>query len=453
MFASLRSRLLAWYTTVLATVIILFGTAVCYLAWRTRLGDVDVLLRARAEMLAAAIRPAPGGAFDVTLPPPASPVRPGEAPPYHVIWTADGAAIDRSDSERVGLLPSAPGVRTQAGRREVIMRSGAGPLVLVGSDLTQLRGDIRTLAGMMGAVGAGALALAVAGGWLLVGRTLAPIARISRTARRMVDGDFAARIPIHRVETELGQLAHALNDAFDQLHASLERQRRFTADASHELRTPLATISTETQWALARERRPAEYKESLASVQRASRRMQTVAEGLLALAREESPAANRPEPVRLDGLIADAVQDVASLAAHRGILLDVEPPEPVTVLGDAAHLLDAVTNVVVNAIYYNIEGGRVRITLRTDRRMVLLRVSDTGVGIPADALPRIFEPFFRADPARSRAAGGAGLGLALAKAVVERHRGRISCTSEPGRGTEVLIELPAAATAHGAHQT
>ena len=446
MFASLRTRLLAWYTTVLALVIVLFGAAVCYLAWRNRLTDVDGLLRARAEVLAVAIRPAPGGAFDVTLPPPASPVRPGEAPLYHVIWTADGAPIDRSDPERVGLLPSAPGVRTHAGRREVTIRAAAGPLVLVGSDLAQLRADIRTLAGMMGAVGAAALGLAIAGGWLLVGRALAPIERISRTARRMVDGDFAARIPIHRVETELGQVAHALNDAFDRLHASLERQRRFTADASHELRTPLATISTETQWALARERGPDEYRESLASAQRATHRMQTVVEGLLALARDESAAAaaDRADPVRLDALIADAARDIAPLAAHRGILLNVEPLEPTTVLGDSGRLLDAVTNVVVNAIYYNVEGGCVRITLHGGRGTAVLRVADTGVGIAADALSRIFEPFFRADPARSRAVGGAGLGLAVTRAVVERHRGRITCTSEPGHGTEVVIELPTA---------
>jgi signal transduction histidine kinase len=299
---------------------------------------------------------------------------------------------------------------------------------------------------MIAAVGAAALVLAFAGGWLLVGRALAPIDRISRTARQMAEGDFAARIPIHRVETELGQVAHALNDAFDRLHASLERQRRFTADASHELRTPLATISTETQWALARERTAVAYRQSLEACQRGTRRMQAVVERLLALARDQSSMAeaDREEAVRLDTLVAGVVRDLGTLAADRGIRLTADLPAPVTVVGDPGRLLEAVTNVVANAIHYNVDGGDVRIALALEAHgMSVLRVSDTGVGIPPDALPRVFEPFFRADPARSRAAGGAGLGLAVAQSIIVRHGGRITCASEPGRGTDILIELPA----------
>jgi signal transduction histidine kinase len=450
MFTSLRARLLAWYTTVLALVIVLVGTAVCYLAWRSRLVDVDASLTARAEALAAAVRPAPGGTFDLTLPSDGAAVRTDNRPAvYHILWTPQGP-IDRSDPERPVPLPSGPGARTREGSREITIRSAAGPLVLVGSELDRQRDDIRALAGLIAAVGAAALALAFAGGWLLVGRALSPIDRISRTARRMTEGDFAARIPIHRVETELGQVAHALNDAFDRLHASLERQRRFTADASHELRTPLATISTETQWALARDRTTEAYRESLAACQRATRRMQAVVERLLALARDQSSTAeaDRKEAVRLDTLVAGIVRELGTLAADRGIRLTIDLPAPVTVVGDPGRLLEAVTNVVANAIQYNVEGGDVRIALAPEAHGTsVLRVSDTGVGIPLDALPRVFEPFFRADPARSRAAGGAGLGLAVAHSIVVRHGGRISCTSAPGRGTDIRIELPAV---HGA---
>jgi two-component system, OmpR family, sensor kinase len=446
MFTSLRARLLAWYTAILAVVVVLFGAAVCYVAWRARLADIDARLKARAEALAAAVRPAPGGTFDLTLPPDsADAALRGDVPVYHVLWTPEGAPIDRTDPALDVPVPAAAGARTRAGARELAVRSEAGPLVLTGQDLAALRGEIWSLAGMIALAGAAALGFALAGGWLVAARALAPIDRISRTARLMVEGDFNARIPIDRVETELGQVAGALNDAFDRLHASLERQRRFTADASHELRTPLATISTESQWALVRDRQPTEYRESLASCQRAAQRMQAVVERLLALARDESgaAAADRAEPVRLDALVADVVRDVGPQASHLGIDLAIEAPAPVTVIGDAGRLLDAVTNVVVNAVQYNVERGQVRITLAAGQDGTsVLRVADTGIGIPADALPRVFEPFFRADPARSRAAGGAGLGLAVARSIVERHGGRIRCTSEPGCGTEIVIELP-----------
>lgn len=447
MFTSLRARLLAWYTAILAVVIVLFGAAVCYLAWRNRIADIDAGLRIRAGELAAAVRSAPGGTFDLTLPP--DPVSPrGEDPTaiYHALWTPEGVPIDRSDPELAVPMPAGPGARTRDGRREVAIRSPVGPLVLAGRDLSTLKSAIWSLAGSMAAAGALALLVAIAGGWLLVSRALAPIRRISRTAHQMVNGDFAARIPIPGIETELGQLARALNAAFDRLHASLERQRRFTADASHELRTPLATISTESQWALARERQPVEYRESFESCRRATRRMQAVVEGLLALARDESQAAaaHRTEPVRLDTLVADTVRDVGSLAAHRGIDLAVDLTPPATVIGDAERLHTAVTNVIANAIQYNVDGGRVRVTLEPGSSgMVALRVADSGIGIPPDALPMVFEPFFRSDPARSRAAGGAGLGLAIARSVIVSHGGHITCTSEPGAGTEVLIELPA----------
>jgi signal transduction histidine kinase len=121
--------------------------------------------------------------------------------------------------------------------------------------------------------------------------------------------------------------------------------------------------------------------------------------------------------------------------------------EASTTVGDPDRLLDAITNVVVNAIRYNVEGGRVSVVLRRRDTDAELTVTDTGVGISADDLPRIFDPFFRADPARSRDAGGAGLGLAVTRAVVERHGGRVACRSEPDRGTTISIRLPTQAVA------
>jgi signal transduction histidine kinase len=294
----------------------------------------------------------------------------------------------------------------------------------------------------MAIVGVLALAIAFVGGWYLVVRALVPVTRINDTARAMIEGDFSARIPIDRIETELGQLARALNEAFERLHAAIERQRRFTADASHELRTPLAVISTETQWALGRDRRPDEYRQSLGACRRASARMQGVVDRLLRLARADvavEPA--EMTPIRLDELARIAVDDLRTLSNARRLDVAVDAA-PVVCLGDRDRLLDAITNVVANAVQYNLDGGRIRVEVRDVGEVAEIVVTDSGIGIPADQLPQVFEPFFRADPARS--GEGSGLGLAVTRSTIRRHAGDVSCTSEPGRGTMVTIRLPQA---------
>jgi heavy metal sensor kinase len=366
---------------------------------------------------------------------------------YHALWTAEGAVIDESDPGLRVPRPSAAGARTRDGRREIAVRTGSGAWVLAGRSLAPMRADLLALAGTVAVVGAAALALSLAGGWWWVGRALEPIDRISRTARAMTQGDLGARIPVDRVETELGQVASALNEAFDRLHDSVERQRRFAADASHELRTPVATISTETQWALARERQLAEYQRSIEICQRAADRMRGVIEQLLALARAESGGpADRAVEVRLDEVVRDVVQDVARLAEHRAIRIRTALGGP-AVIGDPDRLREAITNVVVNAVQYNVAGGTVDIALTPADGWTSLVVRDTGVGIAAEDCARIFDPFVRVDPARGREAGGAGLGLAVTRAILRRHGGDVTCESAPGAGTTMTLRLATAGAA------
>ncbi|HUF46752.1 MAG TPA: HAMP domain-containing sensor histidine kinase [Vicinamibacterales bacterium] len=448
MLSSLRARVLIWYTALLGLVILTFGAVVCLVAWRARLADVDADLYARAHALAGALEPAGDGTFDLTLPSdPAAPPLPAGPPRHHVLWTAEGHVIDQSDPTLDVPHPAAPLVRTRAGLREVVVTAASGPTVLVGRSVADVRAEIGSLAARMAAVGLVALALAAGGGWLLVGSALRPIDRISATARAMTGGDFTARIPLAQVESELGQLAQALNEAFDRLHAALERQKRFTADASHELRTPLATMSTELQWVLGRDRDRAEYRESLDVCRRAVDRMAAIVERLLTLARAEAaPALEQRERVRVDDLVAAVVDEVARLAEPRAVAIRFDRV-PVTVAGDPDRLRDAITNVVVNAVQYSADRATVHVTLRQDEAAAVLEVLDTGIGIAADDLARIFEPFFRADPARSRVAGGAGLGLAVARAHLVAHGGTIALASAPGAGTRVTIRLPVAARA------
>jgi signal transduction histidine kinase len=434
---SLRGRLLLWYTVIVAMIVAGFGGGVLYLAWRARLAGIDAVLHDRAASLARALQPAGEGNFDLALPPAAD-----ADDLYHALWDASGQPIDRSDPDLVIPRPSRTGAVTRDGRREVSVTTAGGATVLVGIDLGRARAELWPLAGALAASGAAAIALSLIGGWWLVGRTMRPIARISRTAQAMVDGDFGARVPVDDVATELGQLGRALNEAFDRLHASLVRQRRFTADASHELRTPLATISTEMQWALARPRTADELRTSLEATTRAAGRMQGVVERLLALAREESgEPPDASVTVGLDALVRDTAAELQPLATEHRLAIAIES-QPVSVVGDPDRLREALTHLVTNAIRYNVDGGRVEIRLRHSGERAEIAVADTGAGIAAADLGRVFEPFFRTDAARSRDAGGAGLGLAVARAIIRRHGGDVTCESELGRGTTMTVRLP-----------
>ena len=303
----------------------------------------------------------------------------------------------------------------------------------------------------MAAAGVAALGLSFVGGWFLASRALGPIARISRTAKAMSEGNLAARIAIDRTETELGQVALALNGAFDRLHLAVDQQRRFTADASHELRTPLSILSAEVEWALARPRGAPEYRDSLEACSRAAARMRTVAEGLLTLARADAgEQALRRVPVPLGLLTRDVVTSMQPLAEKRRLSLAMSnDSEGLLVSGDPDRLREVVTNLVSNAIHYNRDEGRIEISLRKEGSSVCLEISDTGIGIAPEDLPRVFDRFYRVDQARSQETGGAGLGLAVTKSIVDRHGGEITCASEVGRGTRVAVRLPAASAGQG----
>ena len=224
----------------------------------------------------------------------------------------------------------------------------------------------------------------------------------------MSDGDLNARIAVEHTESELEQVASTLNDAFDRLRLAVEQERRFIADASHELRTPISVLRAETEWALDRERTAQQYKDALTVGRRAALRMQDIVERLLSLVRADvAPDVQEPAPVAMHTLIDDVVTWLAPMAQDRGVLLTAAG-EPFTVNGDAEQLREALNNVIANAILYNKPGGSVTISTRHAGTMARIEVVDTGIGIPADAVPRVFDRFFRVDKARSRGDGRLG---------------------------------------------
>jgi heavy metal sensor kinase len=315
--------------------------------------------------------------------------------------------------------------------------------VVCGKDVTASDEAIHTLVGKLWLLGPLVLLASLAGGWFLVSRALRPIDRIATTATEINETDLSARIPVH-TRDELGRLADTLNATFDRLQRGFERERQFTADASHELRTPLAAITGNVEVGLSRERPAADHREILGEVGEAAARMQAIVEGLLALARSDEKAAPRVrEKVVLARIVEDAVRAHQALADQKQVSVSVSAPEDAVVPGDPDHLRTVVSNLVANAIRYNVDGGRVGIEVVRKAATAVIRVDDTGVGIPEKDLPHVFERFYRVDQSRSTAGGGGvGLGLAIAKAIVEAHHGTIAVSRLPAGGTRFEVTLP-----------
>jgi heavy metal sensor kinase len=288
----------------------------------------------------------------------------------------------------------------------------------------------------------GVLILAGVGGMFLADRTLKPVDHITDIAREIGEGDLSRRIDIQS-EDEMGRLAATLNWMIARLEEAFEKQRQFAADASHELRTPLAIIQAESSLALDRRRTQAEYKRSLELVSSEVTYMSEIIGKLLLLARED--AGTEPtnfQDVNVKNLIFELSSDLEALAQEKGVAFSVGPLDDLTVRGDRFKLRQLFLNILDNAIRYTPSGGTVSSSLVKKNGSALVSISDTGVGIPAEDLPYIFDRFYRVDKARSRAEGGLGLGLAIASSIARLHGGGIEVDSQVGKGSTFYISLP-----------
>ena len=289
------------------------------------------------------------------------------------------------------------------------------------------------------------LALAVAGGLFLASRALGPIDRITRTAGRIGAADLSRRLALPASPDEVGRLAATFDGMLDRLEEAFARQRRFTADASHELRTPLALLTGRAEVALDRPRTPAEYRAVLAGVRDDAARMARLLGELLTLARADGGQDLLVrEPVDLADLVADTLAALVPLAEERGVALAAGALVPCTISGDQTRLTQLLVNLIDNALKYTPAGGRVTVDLERDDDTATILVADTGIGIAPEYLPRLFERFYRVDTARSRAEGGAGLGLAIAEWIARAHGGDIAVTSAVGGGSTFSVRLPLA---------
>ncbi|MFN3650491.1 MAG: ATP-binding protein [Armatimonadota bacterium] len=287
--------------------------------------------------------------------------------------------------------------------------------------------------------------LALAGNWLVIGRTLRRVDDLTRTALDIQGSNLRRRIEHPGADDEIGRLARAFDQMIARLDRSFQQVRQFSADASHELKTPLTVIRGEAEVALRRPASPEEYQRSLRTILDSAERMSEVVESLLLLARADSgQALIRREPVELSSLTVATVEDVEPLARRQGVMVEFEEVDDVTISGDPLWLRQVLVNLVSNGIKYTPAGGTVTVSLRREDGTALLEVRDTGIGIPEAHLPHIFDRFYRVDEGRARTAGGAGLGLSITRWAVEAHDGEISVDSEAGRGSTFRVRLPAA---------
>jgi len=286
-------------------------------------------------------------------------------------------------------------------------------------------------------------------GYWLSGRAMAPVNRIIQSAEQIGVQNLSQRLEVPKAADELQRLTVTLNDMLERIESSVKRIRQFTANASHDLRTPLSLIRTHAEIALRRTRTQIEYRESLARILSVSEETTRLVEALLALARADAGGTNlRFEQIDLTAALQKNCHKFSVLAGSKGLSFSSHlADEPLLLKGDSAALDSLLGAVLENALKYTPAGGFVRVCSSEISGNALIEIEDTGIGIAAEDLPRIFDRFFRADQARSREVPGVGLGLSIARWIAETHHGRIEVESRLGAGSVFRVVLPLISTA------
>jgi len=409
MFGSVRIRLTLWYAGVLALSLVAFALVIYYAAARSFHERQDESLRSIAQTVASAYVEEIGEAHSLTKAAEIVLVELTFPNRYVQIIDSNGHPIASSKNLSGTVLtipPGTVGFVTVDGMRVAVVpvstdyalgfAAVAEPLSVLDEGLGQLRRAFFAGVPLV-------LLLASLGGYLLARKSLAPIA------------------------------------------AMVTEQQRFIADASHELRTPLAVLRGETEVALGKTRTVEEYQESLTLIQEEAERLSRIVEDLFILARQpiESPTALIKEPVSLTEVVKDCARAAQVLAVRKGVRLKLENDSTSIALNADEELIKRmILNLLDNAVKYTPEGGEISLALEKHNGSAEIVVRDTGIGLSERDQQRVFDRFYRVDKARSRALGGAGLGLSIVRTIVEAHGGEITIESATNQGTTFTVSLP-----------
>lgn len=459
MFDSVRIRLTLWYAGVLALSLIAFALVIYYAAGNIFHERQDESLRSTAQTVASAYLEELGETHsqstagkivlaEITFPNRYVQLTDSAGNPIATSANLAGSTIAipaqvLADGRARGFShASVNGVRVTvvplSSDQTLGYAAVAEPLSVLEDGLSELRRDL--FAGVLLV-----LLLASAGGYFLARKSLAPVASMNSQTQRISAENLSARLDVTNPRDELGQLATTINDLLTRLENAFKEQQRFIADASHELRTPLAVLRGETEVALGKTRTIEEYQQSLSLIQDEAERLSRIVEDLFILARQpiNTRAALNKERVSLNDAVRDCARAAQVLAFRKGVRLKLENDSPSIALnGDEDLIKRMLLNLLDNAVKYTPAGGEISLALGRQNGNAEIVVRDTGIGIPVEAQPRVFDRFYRVDKARARTMGGAGLGLSIAQWIVEVHGGSINLASTPGHGSTFTIVLP-----------
>jgi signal transduction histidine kinase len=317
-----------------------------------------------------------------------------------------------------------------------------GTLVQVGKSTEAREALLARFRAVLGLVTLSIVLIALSGGWLATQSALSPIRRLTLAVRRIIrTGRTDARVPLEGSGDAIDELTGLFNTMLDKIEGLVTAMRGALDNVSHDLRTPLTRLRGTAEMALASAPDVDRYREALADCVEESDRVLVMLNTLMDISEAESGTMQlQREPVRLAEIVARAVDLYRDVADAKGVTLAADAPPDVIVAADRTRLEQVAANLIDNAVKYTSPGGHVDVQVRREERAAVLRVHDTGPGIPPDELPRIFDRLFRGDT--SRAERGLGLGLSLVKAVVEAHGGTVDVVSEPGHGSTFSVVLP-----------
>ncbi len=461
---SVRVALTVWYAGILLAAFLVFGLAVYFYLHRVLHDALESRLTAEVEWIAEEISRIPAG---IRLTPTLGdiPLETRQNIEDHLDllprnFSVKLTGMDGKDLFRRGSFPSGNLVTsTLLGGRPTIytLESASEEVYSVASHKREritvhiafpekrIRNVLRHTLVILFTLAPAALVIAVWGGWIVAGRVLRPIGRITRIASRFSAQTLNERIPERRVDDELGKLIKTLNLGASRLEASFEQMKLFSMNVAHELKTPLTVLRGEAELALGNPPDAEKSRELAETFLEETVRISLIVDDLLTLAKGDAGQAEViHEPVELAGILEDLLDEAQILAQEKSLRVELQENPPITVSGDETRLRRLFRSLVSNAVRFTDNGGLIRICSRREGEEVRVSVEDTGIGIPADSVAKIFDRFYRVDQARSRERGGSGLGLSLAKWIAESHGGRIEVASEVGRGSRFEVILPVA---------